>query len=68
MTIPITPDENLSSLLVSSYPELTDAERQEVRLDLELVCRWLLEQVELENPALKNIASSDMSKTLLTRR
>lgn len=55
MAIPTTPEENLTALLASAYPELTEAERQEVRLDLELVCRWLLEQVELENPALKNL-------------
>jgi hypothetical protein len=55
MTIPITREEDIAALLASTYPELTEAERQEVRLDLELVSRWLLKQVELENPALKNI-------------
>lgn len=55
MSIPIAYDEDIEVLLTEAYPNLTDSERKEVRLDLELVCRWLLEQVELENPALKII-------------
>lgn len=55
MTIPITHEEDVATLLASAYPGLTEAERQEVRLDLELVSRWLLKQVELETPALKNL-------------
>lgn len=53
MTIPKTAEESTETLLQRAYPELTEAERQEVRLDLELVARWLLEQVELGNPVLE---------------
>ena len=55
MTIPINAEENIETLLHRVYPELTEAERQEVRLDLELIARWLLEQVELGNPVLEEV-------------
>jgi hypothetical protein len=55
MTIPTTVDGELDTLLIRAYPELTEAELQDVRLDLGLIARWLLEQVELGNPALETL-------------
>lgn len=43
--------ETVDKLLEKAYPNFTYEQRQEARLDLELVSRWLLEQIELGNPA-----------------
>jgi hypothetical protein len=62
MTIPPTTEEEVSTLLAGSYPGLTEAERREVLVDLEQLSRWLLEQVELENPALEELEKGTVSR------
>lgn len=56
MNSPPTEEEDIEVLLARAYPGLSEAERAEVLLDLQLLCRWVLEQVELDTPALRDIA------------
>lgn len=55
MTIHVSP-ATLETLLATAYPEGPEALRREVLLDLTLISHWLLEQVELDSPALKELA------------
>lgn len=46
-------EEEFERLLGQAYPGASHDECAEIRLDYELLARWLLKQVELENPALE---------------
>lgn len=50
-------EDTITTLIAETYPNLSKAERREVRLDLELMARWLLNQVELDTPALEQAES-----------